>query len=288
MHDSPEDKKIVESIKHHYLNILKREPDDMGLRSYLKRIKDNTINIDDLPKILKESEEYEWVNPVETNGESLEQQIKNEWDARAKMDPLHAVYTDAKDIKQFWNSGKHDVNGIVEYDKEFFQILTKGNPKLMKVLEIGCGIGRLLIPMSKIFGETVGVDVSPEMIRIGKENTKNISNCKLFENNGKDLSMFTDNSFDFCYSHFVFQHIPDKEIIKNYLSETARILKKDSFFKLLIRNKTNGDNTLISSWHGIRFSPAEFSNMAKEFNFKTVEMDEPDAEFIWITLRVTQ
>ena len=75
MHDSPEDKKIVESIKHHYLNILEREPDDMGLRSYLKQIKDNTINIDDLPKILKESEEYEWVNPVETNGESLEQKI---------------------------------------------------------------------------------------------------------------------------------------------------------------------------------------------------------------------
>ena len=34
----------------------------------------------------------------------------------------------------------------------------------MKILEIGCGIGRLLIPMSKFFGESIGVDVSSEMV----------------------------------------------------------------------------------------------------------------------------
>ena len=94
MHDSPEDKKIVESIKHHYLNILEREPDDMGLRSCLKQIKDNTINIDDLPKILKESKEYLFAvvkEPIDAAGGSLEQKIKNEWDARAKIDPLYSI-----------------------------------------------------------------------------------------------------------------------------------------------------------------------------------------------------
>ena len=321
MHDSPEDKKIVESIKHHYLNILEREPDDMGLRSYLKQIKDNTINIDDLPKILKESKEYLFAvvkEPIDAAGGSLEQKIKNEWDARAKIDPLYSIYTDAKDAKQFWNSGEHDVRGIIKSDKEFFQILTKGKPKSMKILEIGCGIGRLLIPMSKIFGEVIGVDVSPEMIRIGKEYTKNISNCKLFENNGRDLSMFSDNSFDFCYSHFVFQHIPDIETIKNYLLETARILKKDSLFKVLIRNKTNDDDTVISTWNGIRFSVKtnglgkvtdvpDFSNLAKEFNFEQIELSgrnpidttsltEPvdstlltgTPGFTWITLKLIQ
>ena len=28
----------------------------------------------------------------------------------------------------------------------------------MRILEIGCGIGRLLIPMSEIFGQVIGVD----------------------------------------------------------------------------------------------------------------------------------
>ena len=283
--DSPEDKKLVEKVRYHFMNILEREPDKESLKYFFAQIKNNHINVDDLPKVLTESEEYEWVHPVKTTGESLEQQIKNEWDARAKMDPIHAVYAGAKNIKQFWNSGERDIKGIIGYDKKFFQILTRGNPKSMKVLEIGCGIGRLLIPMSKIFGGVVGVDVSPEMIRIGKENVKHIPNCKLFENNGKDLSMFSDNSFDFCYAHFIFQHIPDKEIIKNYLSETARVLKKDSFFKLLIRSKTHDDNTTVSSWNGIRFSPSEFSNLAKEFHFEIFQMEYPENEFFWITLK---
>ena len=52
----------------------------------------------------------------------------------------------------------------------------------MKILEIGCGNGRLLIPMSNIFGSVYGVDVSNKMINECSINVKEISNCKIQKN----------------------------------------------------------------------------------------------------------
>ena len=114
--------------------------------------------------------------------------------------------------------------------KRYQQIFKNGNPKKMKVLEIGCGMGRMLIPMSEIFGEAIGVDISENMIEAAKKHMKNISNCKVFKTNGSDLSIIEDDSIDFCYSIIVFQHIPEKEIVRNYIHEVSRVLKPENKF----------------------------------------------------------
>jgi len=36
----------------------------------------------------------------------------------------------------------------------------------MRVLEIGCGVGRIILQMSEIFGEVIGIDVSGKMVEI--------------------------------------------------------------------------------------------------------------------------
>ncbi|NJM28408.1 MAG: methyltransferase domain-containing protein [Pseudanabaena sp. RU_4_16] len=40
----------------------------------------------------------------------------------------------------------------------------------MAALEIGCGPGRLMLPLSETFGRVQGVDVSGEMIALAREN----------------------------------------------------------------------------------------------------------------------
>lgn len=34
----------------------------------------------------------------------------------------------------------------------------------MRILEIGCGTGRMTVPLSKVFGRVDSVDIGPEMI----------------------------------------------------------------------------------------------------------------------------
>jgi len=53
-----EDSEIVNKITEFYRNILGREPDQMGLADFLYKIKIGKISIEDIPEILKNSQEF--------------------------------------------------------------------------------------------------------------------------------------------------------------------------------------------------------------------------------------
>src|SRR5208283_4002533 len=67
-------------------------------------------------------------------------------------------------------------------------------------LEIGCGPGRLMRPMSRHFAEIHGVDVSDEMIRLARERLRNTANAHAHSSSGSDLALFPDEKFDYVYS----------------------------------------------------------------------------------------
>src|SRR6266702_4752359 len=60
-------------------------------------------------------------------------------------------------------------------------------------------------------------------------------NVEFHVNNGADLSMFANDQFDFAISAIVFQHIPKKAIVENYIRETWRVLRPGSIFKFQVQ-----------------------------------------------------
>lgn len=89
-----------------------------------------------------------------------------------------------------------------------------------RVLEIGCGIGRLLKP------HWFGIDISQRMINIAKNN-KPI--CNYMVNDGRTIP-HEDEYFDHVYCVLVFQHIPF-EGVESYIKEAARVLKPNGTFR---------------------------------------------------------
>lgn len=89
-----------------------------------------------------------------------------------------------------------------------------------RVLEIGCGIGRLLQP------HWFGIDISQKMLNIAK-NLKPICNYALTD--GRHIP-FEDEYFDHVYCVLVFQHIPF-EGVESYIKEAARVLKDGGTFR---------------------------------------------------------
>jgi len=158
--------------------------------------------------------------------------------------------------------------------------------KNMKILEIGCGIGRILIPMSKIFGDVVGIDVSSEMVSLSQKHIAGIENCQILENNGVDLSLFSDDYFDFCYSFIVFQHIPEKNIIENYIKEVSRILKPDCLFRFQVRGKVSDKPSEITTWDGVQFTSKEIHILAEQNNFEIIEESDENDEYYWLTFKI--
>jgi ubiquinone/menaquinone biosynthesis C-methylase UbiE len=75
------------------------------------------------------------------------------------------------------------------------------------------------------FGRVLAVDVSPEMLSRAKTQWAGLTNVDFILGRGNDLPGVADRSVDFVFSYIVLQHVPDPAIIKDYLRETARVLK---------------------------------------------------------------
>src|SRR5690606_37698425 len=94
-----------------------------------------------------------------------------------------------------------------------------------RFLEIGCGPGRLMRPMSERCAEIHGIDVSDEMVARARRNLSGIDHAHAHVGTGSTLEKFEDQSFDFVYSYAVFQHIPSRDVVFSYLREAVRVLK---------------------------------------------------------------
>lgn len=76
-----------------------------------------------------------------------------------------------------------------------------------RVLDFGCGVGRITIPLARRYPEVVGADISPSMLEHARTHCRDmgIDNAVFVESGGLDR---TPEQFDLIHSYIVFQHIP--------------------------------------------------------------------------------
>lgn len=126
-------------------------------------------------------------------------------------------YSSEDAMQEFFRSGEADVSRIVE----------EAGPWLGErrgvALEIGCGVGRLTIPSARRFGRVVAVDIAPTMLRKLAENCDRagVSNV---EGHTPDRPWQERGPVDLAYSRWVMQHIPEFEIIEDYIRRVAQAL----------------------------------------------------------------
>ena len=110
--------------------------------------------------------------------------MKHEWDDRARQDAKWFINTLRlqQSEEEFDQTGAFEVQRLVMVD---LPLLTGGrDPKTLRVLEIGCGAGRMTKHLATVFGEVVGVDVSGEMIRQARERLATVGNAQFYETSG--------------------------------------------------------------------------------------------------------
>jgi SAM-dependent methyltransferase len=164
-----------------------------------------------------------------------ENTMEKDWDQRAKQDAIRYV-ADAFRGEEFFKDGTRQAHDLSRplFLKENFQ------PGGKRMLDIGCGIGRLDRGFTEVFGEVWGLDVSGEMIAQAKEQNQGYSSIQFVKGNGQDLDVFQNGYFDFVFSYITFQHIPNKKIIKSYFKEIHRVLQPGGIFKILLRKPWSG------------------------------------------------
>lgn len=97
--------------------------------------------------------------------------------------------------------------------------------KVKTILDLGCGVGRNLIPLVKQGFKVSGIDYAPEAIKQTSKilNQKKIKACLIKGDIYKTLP-YKDASFDALISVQVIQHSYEKDLIKA-VKEIYRVLK---------------------------------------------------------------
>ena len=219
--------------------------------------------------------------------EPILEQMRRDWNERATQDAQQYVYTRdvATDESDFEASGRVNYDQLV---RPFLPVLLCGrSPKSCRVVEIGCGLGRITRPFAENFLEVHGVDVSAEMIDRARQRLRDCPNVTLHLSSGMDLSSLPDKHFDLAFSYLVFQHIPSRTVIQNYIRETARVLKPGGAFKFQL----NGYQAPDYRWgkkdtlHGQTFSFPEAVRMLAEAGFYLLSATGEGTQYFVLTAR---
>ncbi|GAP13761.1 protein containg methyltransferase domain [Longilinea arvoryzae] len=154
-----------------------------------------------------------------------------DWKKIGETDPYFGVLTfdqyknsslTQESIKDFFRTGESYANEILAIIRE------KIDPTFapQNAVDFGCGVGRVLIPLSRHVKTITGIDVSEGMLKEAAKNCKkyNIDNCELVHSDGSSIGV--TKKFDFIHSFIVFQHIPVNRGI-NLFSELVDHLEMD-------------------------------------------------------------
>ncbi len=172
-----------------------------------------------------------------------------QWERWGAEDPYFGVLTNPmfrraaltpQACEEFFRSGQNHVSQVLETCR--LRMDPAFAPR--RVLDFGCGVGRLLIGFAQSAQQVVGVDVSASMLVEAQRNclARGVSNVMLLQSD--DTLSVLEGSFDLVHSCIVLQHI---EI------ERGRLL-----FKLLVERVKPGGIGALHVTFGLAEHAASF------------------------------
>ncbi len=211
------------------------------------------------------------------NSETPAARMETDWDKRAREDARYYIDTGhSKSEEAFEKSGEWDLESHILQGIELSSNAA--------VLEIGCGIGRLLKPLARRAAHVIGVDISSEMVRKARARLAEFPNIRIHKTEG-DLSMVESSSVDFCFSYVVFQHFPAKEPIFAYFEEASRVLRKGGIFRFQINQRAEKfmQSIVADTWDGVGLDHVEVATHLEQVGFKTLDTWGEMTHYAWYT-----
>ena len=159
------------------------------------------------------------------------------WEEKAVTNPLYAVmsveeFVDStvptkEELNRFYRDGVKKASSLIK--PWMIECNASTNTK---VLEFGCGMGRLAHGVSQFHPSehVFGIDISETMIDYARKQMELANNYQSIGRNGE--FPFETGKFDLVYSYAVFQHIATRSVVEKSISEIARVLKVGGKVKL--------------------------------------------------------
>jgi SAM-dependent methyltransferase len=147
------------------------------------------------------------------------------WESFAQSQPEHYIWTsgdpsDPAFQEQFAASGRQEIQTILDATAAY-------RTGRGRVVEYGCGLGRLLLPMSEHFDRALGVDVAPTMLE-GLRRRASEAGATTVDTALSSEPWAADVEADLLYCWAVLQHIPSWDTITAAVGSMAHALRPES------------------------------------------------------------
>ena len=137
----------------------------------------------------------------------------SEWEKFGQIDPYFGVLTDPRfsrdnlseeHLEAFFETGAQHVENILYKIRKYVEPEFSSK----RALDFGCGVGRLVIPLSRTIDDVTGLDVSDSMLAEATKNcrARSIENVTLEKSDDQLTAL--NGEYDLIHSYIVFQHIP--------------------------------------------------------------------------------
>jgi SAM-dependent methyltransferase len=176
------------------------------------------------------------------------------WQDRAKKDENYSSVIDPRDksgLKAAYMKIVHE--GAI---KSFIKEIKPGE----KVLDFGCGMGRILEYDLFLNADYYGVDISSEMIKNARQKWGNKPHTNFYVYNGT-LLPFESETFDYVISTWVFQHIIEDDKLEKLIGELVKLLRPNG---LLLFIEQVRDSEYVEMFNGTPFKKYRTARHYKE------------------------
>lgn len=152
-------------------------------------------------------------------------EVGRDWTRLGEQDPLWAVHMARDKRGGRWDDDDFLALGRADVAVARVWLDRLGLPtEWDRVLDFGCGAGRLSQALAEHAVEVVGVDISAPMLEQARRLDRSNGRCRFVLKEAGDLRLFGDGEFDLVYSELVLQHLP-LLAIEAYVAEFLRVLR---------------------------------------------------------------
>jgi len=151
-----------------------------------------------------------------------------EWEKWGRKDPYFAVLTDERfraanlsdETKdEFFDSGRQHAEHVLQVCRQYF------DPSFVprRILDFGCGVGRLVVPFAVNAQQVVGVDISLSMLEEARRNCRQraLENVVFVESD--DMLSQVQGEFDLVHTCIVLQHIDPRRGVQIFSRMLTRL-----------------------------------------------------------------
>lgn len=117
-----------------------------------------------------------------------------------------------------------------------------------RVLDLGCGWGKMAGALHAAGIEVVGVDASHAMLGACRRDSRVE---RLVQARAGDPLPFADRSFDHVWSHSMLMHLP-RHALPGLLAEVARVLRPGGTACLHVKNRRHPSELLLAAWGAVK------------------------------------